>query len=42
VDLVPVIHFNPIAYLVLMMEWRKAVYTSGVVVGETNHVGYVN
>jgi len=40
--LVPLIHLSHVANLGLKLEWREALYTSGVVVGETNHVGYVN
>jgi hypothetical protein len=50
VDLVPHISFlvllihlkSPVANLGLTLEWRKDLYTSEVVVGETNHMGYVN
>jgi hypothetical protein len=35
-------HLSPISNILLTSEWRKALYTNGVVVGETKHVGYVN
>jgi len=38
---VPLTYFNPLANDVFIYEKREGFYTSGVVVGATNDVGFV-